>query len=308
MITLSIVICTYNRANLLLDCLNSLAPQSAQSEQYEVIIVDNNSKDQTLEVARSFTEQYPNIRYVKEDNQGLSYARNRGRREARGEYIAYVDDDCRIPDQWVATADKIIRHIYPGVFGGPYYAFYDTRKPIWFKDTYGSHDHGGQPRFLSDREYLDGGNVCFRRTILESLGGFDPNLGMKGEEVAYGEETALLRRMRATMPKELVYYDPSLYVYHRVDAKKMVLSGIMQQRFAGGRCSYLLFREDRPREGLSKITTRFIWKIGVFLVDSSIGTIFRDHQKYPYFQNYIYERSSYHLTSLGSLFESFKQR
>ena len=100
MYKLSVIICTYNRVELLGKCVNSLMTQTARKENYEIIVIDNNSTDNTADLIRKIKIINSNLRYVKEANQGLSYARNRGWKEAKGEYIAYIDDDCKADNNW----------------------------------------------------------------------------------------------------------------------------------------------------------------------------------------------------------------
>src|SRR5271157_5950492 len=106
---LSIVVCTHNRykflENILADLSLSLDDNSAS---WEVLIIDNASTDSTKETVDRFTSQFPNFSYFYEPQVGLSYARNRGWQEAKGEYVAYLDDDCRIPLDWIPKALKII--------------------------------------------------------------------------------------------------------------------------------------------------------------------------------------------------------
>jgi glycosyltransferase involved in cell wall biosynthesis len=94
---LSVVICTYNRAELLERALNSLlnSPREA-SESWELLVIDNNSTDMTKEVVSSYE-----ARYILEPNQGIAYARNRGYMEAKGTYVAYIDDDAYVDSGWL---------------------------------------------------------------------------------------------------------------------------------------------------------------------------------------------------------------
>ena len=128
-IAISIVICTQNRADLLADLLQTLSKQDLFRAFYEVIVVDNDSKDRTRRVAEDFCHKYENARYCIELQHGLSYARNRGMLEAKGEYVGYVDDDCKLPAQWLTVAKEIIDQIAPAIFGGPTYPFYNSQKP-----------------------------------------------------------------------------------------------------------------------------------------------------------------------------------
>lgn len=92
MITLSLLIATYNRAARLIDTLESVVEQDAPAEQWECVVVNNNSTDDTAARFTAFAAAHPqfNLRMVEEHNQGLSYARNRGIRESTGVYIAIM--------------------------------------------------------------------------------------------------------------------------------------------------------------------------------------------------------------------------
>jgi glycosyltransferase involved in cell wall biosynthesis len=176
--TLSIVICTHNRVDFLRGAIQSILEQDYPVKDYELIVVDNNSSDSTRTVVEEFTSQHAHVRYILETNIGLSNARNRGWQEARGEYVGYVDDDCKAPPEWLVVARDVINQIAPAAFGGPYFAFYNTLKPRWYRDEYGAMDLGAQAHVLDPNEYMSGGNLFFRRAVLEVLGGFDSELRM----------------------------------------------------------------------------------------------------------------------------------
>ena len=304
---ISVVVCTYNRADLLAGVLQTLCEQTIDGSEYEIIVVDNNSSDDTRFVVEEFCRRYRNIRYCFEPNQGLSHARNRGWREAHGEYVAYIDDDCKAPEEWLMVAREVIDQVSPGVFGGPYYPFYAIPKARWFKDSYGSHEEGNEARVLGQNRYLSGGNIFFRRTLLESLGGFDPRFGMSGQKIAHGEETALQRLVRTVMPDQPIYYDPRLYVYHLVPARKMSIGYIVRRCFASGRDAWWVFRvgtTPREREGhlLGQIALVFLKSslaLLLIVLDFSFGMFFRDRSRYPYLQNYLYEHTFRYVGRLG---------
>jgi len=224
---ISVIICTYNRAEFVGTALKSLCEQTAEKTQYEVIVVDNNSEDNTRVITQEFCRRYPNIRYCLEKRQGLSHARNRGWQESQGKYVAYIDDECKVPAQWLEVALQIIKEFSPAVFGGPYYGYHNSPKPRWWKDSYGAFEPSKTAGVLTQGEYLRGGNFFIHRTLLETIGGFDSRYGMAGQKIAYGEETELQRRIRAMRPDELIYYDPKLYVWHLVRPEKMVLRWIL---------------------------------------------------------------------------------
>jgi len=100
---ISIVVCTYNRAKLLAGVLKTLCEQRFDASDYEVIVVDNNSIDDTLVTVESFCSQYANIQYYFEPHQGLSQARNRGWQEANGEYVALLNNDTVVEHDWLSS-------------------------------------------------------------------------------------------------------------------------------------------------------------------------------------------------------------
>ena len=125
MTTFSVVICTYQRADLLKTALQSLCQQSLDCAEYEVIVIDNNSTDHTQAIAEAFVNRLPNFKYHLEPNQGLSHARNRGWREAQGTYVAYIDDECKVPGRWLEAAKRLVDERNPGVLGGPFFGYHN---------------------------------------------------------------------------------------------------------------------------------------------------------------------------------------
>lgn len=305
-VLISVVVCTHNRVELLVNILQTLCEQSLDQSEYEVIVVDNNSTDRTRSVVENFSRRYPNIRYYLETKIGLSHARNRGWQEAQGLYVAYTDDDCKLPPQWLNVANDIIMGKSPAVFGGPFLPFYNTVKPSWFKDTYGSYTPYHEPRILMDKEYLVGGNIFFRRELLAALGGFDANLGMNGKRIAYGEETALQMGIRESMPDQIIFYDPSLYLYHLVRAEKMKLHWLIRAFFAKSEYVYLTSHSnDSPIFGRMGLLLRAVKIMLELLIDLSCGVLRRDRTQYPYFQNYLYEHTSKYLRGWGKLYAQY---
>lgn len=296
----SVIICTYNRADLLAGALQSLCSQGFDPSRYEIIVVDNNSADETRKVTEEFALCQPNIRYCLETQQGLSYARNRGWREARGGYVGYLDDDGLAGDTWLLAAEDIIARIRPGAFGGPYFAFYNSPKPRWYKDEYGSSVQGNQPHLLQSQEYLSGGNLFIRRDLLDVIGGFNPQLGMTGGAMGYGEETEWLIRLRAEQPDEILYYDPRVWIRHLVRTNKMTRQWILRRHFTDGR----YFQRVWPyQHSVIGWIVRIIYFSLAVPLDICYGALARDRRRYPFLENYIYEHTRKFLQRLGVLYE-----
>ena len=131
---LSLIIATYNRAACLVETLRSVAEQDAPRDEWECVVVNNNSADDTSERFAAFAADHAglNLRMVDEHNQGLSYARNRGIRESTGEYIAIIDDDERIAPEFISAYISLFDEVPRAVAaGGPIVAEYVEERPSW---------------------------------------------------------------------------------------------------------------------------------------------------------------------------------
>lgn len=179
----SVIIGTHNRAALLEVALETLCHQSLAPAAYEVIVVDNGSTDETASVVAAFRQRLPNLRYCFEAVPGISVARNHGWRVAQGHYVAFTDDDSRLPAEWLATAQQISQMHAPAAFGGPYFACYEGAKPAWFKDSYGSTKLGDQPRVLTSG-YLPGPNLFSGAICLASPAALTRPLGLWANDLA----------------------------------------------------------------------------------------------------------------------------
>jgi len=110
---ISAVICSYNRARFILNAVDSIFRQDLDKSMYEVIVVDNNSMDNTLELLSDYKKRHPdyNFRFYTEPNQGVAYARTRCAKEAKGEIVAYLDDDSTAQPGWLKDiAEFFDRH------------------------------------------------------------------------------------------------------------------------------------------------------------------------------------------------------
>ena len=228
---LSIIICTHNRSKLLMECVNSLIKQN--TENVEIIIIDNNSSDETAKISQEYTINYPNIRYALETKVGLSHARNRGIQEAKSDWLLYLDDDAiAFPD----LVEKALYLVGRGDFdcvGGMYYAKFENTKPDWLPDNYGDYIFNENEIFECNPELPHGCVVMYNKTRIEKLNGFNKNYGMKGNKTAYGEETELQMRIKGDGGK--IGLDPKLLAYHYVRNDQIKLVWHLNSIYAYGR-------------------------------------------------------------------------
>lgn len=243
-VLVSVIVCTYNRAQFLKNCLQSLDRQTANKRLYEVIVVNNNSKDNTREIVKGFTKGQLNIREVTEKKQGLSYARNRGWQEAKGTYVAYIDDDAEARQDWVEQIVHFIKtHTQVKVFGGPYDRFSPNPLPAWLPENYGTLNLGNKIKMLNlKNEWISGSNMIFNKILFFKYGCFITSFEEKGEKVIYGEETKFLTRLKKA--QEPIFYVPTVRVKHLVAECRQNLWGLLKNDYSRG-LSVSLMDNDR---------------------------------------------------------------
>ena len=234
---MSVLICTHNRASQLDGALRSLESQGLAKDSFEVLVVDNASTDATREVFEDCAQRDKlNLRYVKEMELGLDAARNRGIREARGEIVAFLDDDARARGDWAeAILDGFARYEAP-ILGGKVDLIWEAERPAWFSDAllkYLIHcDYGERVVEVSAAPWLYGTNVAFRKSIFQEIGLFRLDLDRKGESLMGGGDTEFFQRSRAR-GKTLLYL-PTMVVGHLVPAKRLTREFFRERLFYSG--------------------------------------------------------------------------
>ena len=223
---LSIVISTYNNAASLMRTLESVAKQNADKSAWECVVVNNNSTDDTTARVAAFAKEHAdiNIKLVDEPQQGLSYARNRGVAESKGQVIAFIDDDETINEGFVsAYIDLFLNH---GAFvgAGALKVCYDSARPKWMshyteKMIANPLDLGKSITYISRDVTPTGGNMAFNREVFNLYGGFDVDLGRKGKVLSGGEENDMFDRIRDL--GERIFYTPHAIAYHHIADRKL---------------------------------------------------------------------------------------
>lgn len=217
---MSVIVSTRNRADQLGLCLDALiCQQDLTQEAYEVIVVDNGSSDRTRQVVEAARQQSNRIRYVREERLGLSIARNTGVAQAGGEIICFIDDDAIPAPGCIAAIFSSFDDPRVACVGGKIVASWpDGAVPDWFTPRYAhvvaQTSFGETARWLKKNEFPFGANISFRKEILQRLGGFDENLGKRGENNIWGEEIDLCQRLQEDGLG--FFYNPQATVSHIV--------------------------------------------------------------------------------------------
>lgn len=225
---LSVIICTYNRDKYIFNVLKSIADGTFPSSKYEIVLVDNNSCDNTQTECSRFTEAYPDIHfhYLFEPQQGLSYARNRGIRESHGDILVYVDDDALVNTEYLSTyADFFHRNANAVAAGGPILPQYDgCEEPPWMSHytrqlVTGKLFLGEKERLFPKGAFPGGGNAAYRRTVFDVVGLFNVDLGRKGNNLIGAEEKDLFDKMSSRGMQ--FYYLPNAILFHLIPPHKL---------------------------------------------------------------------------------------
>jgi glycosyltransferase involved in cell wall biosynthesis len=218
---LSVIICTYNRKKYIYDVLKSIAENSFPSENYELIVIDNNSSDGTASEYQRFHADFPAVacRYFVETQQGLSHARNRGIAEAIGDIIIFIDDDAIAePDYLKEMYDFFERTTGAVACGGRIYPHFESRRPRWMShfllSLTSSIDLGKDVKVFRRRQFPVGANMAVRKAAFGKYGMFNSGLGRKGNSLDGAEEKDFFYRLMAA--GESVYYVPGAIVHHYV--------------------------------------------------------------------------------------------
>lgn len=248
---LSVIIPTRNRSEYLSELLDSLFLQEAGSIAWEIIVVDNASTDDTLDIVQEKTRHAPvPLRYVCEPKPGLHQGRHRGTREAEGELIAFLDDDTKLSPGWISGAD-LIRFQKADAVVSRILPKWEEPPPRWLTDliTEGRfsyltlQDLGNEPQPI-DPLFVWGASFFIRRSLIYGLGGFHPD-GMPPELIRYRGDGELGFFRKFKQQEYSAWYDPRSIAYHRVSAKRMTLDYLCQRSYNEGISdSYTQVRED----------------------------------------------------------------
>jgi len=218
----SVIVCSYNGGPTLASCLDSLG--KLNYPEYEVILVDDGSTDDTSYIAA----QFPWVRYIHQSNQGLSHARNTGAAAAKGEVFAYTDSDCMVDPDWLYyLIGTLVSGDYAGV-GGP-----NVTPPAksWIQACVAAAPGGPSHVLLTDvvAEHIPGCNMAFYRWAFQSVGGFDTEYRKAGDDVDFC--------WRIQQAGWVIAFSPTAIVWHY---RRFTLRAFLRQQDGYGEAESLL--------------------------------------------------------------------
>jgi len=259
---LSIIVCTYNREKYIGECLSRLAKQDIDQSTYEVLIINNQSTDHTQAVIDKIITQYPkiNFRSFIEENQGHTYARNRGIIEAKGNLLSFIDDDAFVQTDYCKEIIKFFKtHEKISAIGGRIIPKYEKTEPPWMSKyllpLVAAIDLGNLPKPFKGNKFPIGANMAFRKSIFEKYGVFDVNLGRRGAGLEGGDEKEMFIRLKRGGEK--IFYVPEVVVKHIIPGSRIEKSYIMGLAKGVGTSE----RKRLSKEGLKGMVIKIISEI-----------------------------------------------
>jgi len=274
----TVLICTYNRANLLGETLDSLRA-TRTSLRWEVIVVDNNSTDATRETVASRIGEFPaRLRYLFEPRQGKSNALNTGLEATDAAIVVFTDDDVRVSERWLdASCRPMLDDPAIGYTGGPVLPIWEQPRPSWLDSTrtdlWGTLailDYGADRFVFEERRRVPiGANMAVRRQLIDRIGGFDPALGRNGSSLLGQEQAEFFCRSRSVGARGV--YVPEASVQHHVPARRLTREYFLRWWYWKGVSKARLEQRHPVTEmgiDLSQVPT--IARIPRFMVGSAI--------------------------------------
>lgn len=247
---LDFIVCTYEREDLLEECIESILSQINGKKEFNVIIVNNSKKPFTKSRVLEF-ENHLQVTIIQEETPGLSRARNAAIRKSRADWLAFVDDDARLDANYVNILEKLISLNKYDCLGGAITSWWKYGKPKWLLHSYGEKPLL-RPDFgpIQKDEYNWGSNIIIRRQALEESGLFPTYTGMKGKKVGYAAENIVQYKLRKRGYK--IGYDPELSIQHVVAKHKLDWKWHIRSMYATGRDGISVFEDQYNWNGFFK--------------------------------------------------------
>ena len=221
----SVVLCTFNRAGLLADAIHALTRQHPDTPLYEVLVVDNNSTDETARIVEEVAARAP-VRYLRETHAGVSHARNTGIRAARSPIVAFTDDDVRVDSHWVRTIVRTFSEQPHAAFiGGKVLPIWSAQPPEWLSAAgvapLAIADYGDEPAPLDPQapRCLLSANLAIRRDALHRIGLFSTAVQRVGDGIGSTEDQEIEQRLQAAGYPG--FYEPRLIVHALVPEQRL---------------------------------------------------------------------------------------
>lgn len=282
---ISVIVPTVGRVDLLVECVRSIRNQ--RYSYYEILVIDQDPSQALLEILRETFGSHSTLRYYYAHRAGLNGARNFGLEQARGEIVAFLDDDAVAEPTWLdAIARAFSRTPRPGLIAGKILPMWMKEPPEWYPEErrflLGLYDIGDEPRPLPETDQPIGANMAGLRSLILAMGGFDPDMDFnyfrKRRRMISGGDTLLALTVRRA--GHSIFYEPGAVVRHRVPASKLTRRYFLRRHFWEGVTTIELMKllGDLPlaRRSILRFHTKILFmSLARFVLPNYKGT-------YPY--------------------------
>lgn len=250
-VSYTVALCTHNNADRLSRTLNDLTKLAIPDASWELLIIDNGCLDGTPKLLANF--DWPEswmVRIIREEQLGLSNARNRAISESQGDYIIFMDDDETADPDWLRAYERLINDKKPDAFGGRIRVLFEDPRPSWLTDEIlgflGELNRSDRISPLEEpTASFYGGNFGIRKSVCATVGKFNSMLGRKGRNNTGGEEVDYYRRLLSA--KMSVWWTPEAIIFHRIQTAKLKRSYFLNLHYLQGRMEGIRERDKQSR-------------------------------------------------------------
>lgn len=259
-LTVSVIICAYSddRREQLHRAIASVLAQRINPMEV-IVVIDHN-----MPLWVRFVTAYPELKVVvNEGPRGLSAARNSGIRHARGDVLAFLDDDAVAAPDWL---ERMLPHYDDAAVigvGGKVSPLWQVDRPRWFPEEFQwvvGCSYRGQPEKVEPVRNPIGCNMSFRRHVFDLTGGFREGIGRTTADAAGGEETEFCIRAQQAIPRAKILYDPAMSVQHQVTAERAGWQYFRKRCLAEGRSKTLVVNAVGSQDGLAS-ESRYVMRV-----------------------------------------------
>lgn len=298
---ISILIRTHDRQHLLKKCLASLISQSFKG-QYEIVIIDSASMDETNLVVHEFKKIDPNIRYIYEPIAGAARARKRGLEVASGDILVWIDDDCIASDNWLEEITKVFcESEQVDIVGGQVILDWEGQRPYWFPDELeGALGRQKLGDMVVPVNNVNGANIAYKANIAKQVTLDMTALGpVGGSKKRTSEDVEFCRQAKKLGAK--IYYVPDAVVYHHIPKHHSTLGYLIRRYYSFGVSDSVRYQLEYPEDVID--CTKRIGKGMVALMKLLLMFIFKLPFKILDLQKYSLINLAYATSLVGYLIE-----